>query len=187
MGSRAEIWHTDPATLRDIVLERTAVEDRLAGCPPLERVWLLSLLGRDEEALTEGQTLLAGSQDRFKPLLVLAQVYQRQYRWHEAAQLHEEALRRSAGASSMKPDTGTLRQNSNGPATCTGPLDGTTWPRCPGRPCSVPAIFTIPAEPQRPYTCREQRDLRAGTKAGVGKIELILRKRWLRLNPCDGK
>ncbi|WP_240987090.1 tetratricopeptide repeat protein [Arthrobacter sp. Soil736] len=93
MGSGAEIWRTDPATLRDVVLDRKAVEGRLGGCPPLERVWLLSLLGRDKEALDEGWKLLADAGDRFKPLLVLAQVYQRQYRWHEAAQLQEEALR----------------------------------------------------------------------------------------------
>ena len=59
----------------------------------MERVWLLSLLGRDEEALSEGFKLLADSRDRFKPLLVLAQVYQRQYRWHDAARFQEEALR----------------------------------------------------------------------------------------------
>jgi tetratricopeptide (TPR) repeat protein len=66
---------------------------RLAGCPPLERVWFLALLDRDEEALDEGLRLLAESRDRLKPLLVLAQVYQRSYRWHEAARLQEEALR----------------------------------------------------------------------------------------------
>ena len=93
MSSGAEIWRTDPATLRDVVLDRNAVEERLGGCPPLERVWLLSLLGRDEEALSEGFKLLADSRDRFKPLLVLAQVYQRQYRWHDAARFQEEALR----------------------------------------------------------------------------------------------
>jgi hypothetical protein len=45
-----------------------------------------------DEALTEGRTLLAESVDRFKPLLVVAQVYQHTYRWHEAARLQEEAL-----------------------------------------------------------------------------------------------
>jgi tetratricopeptide (TPR) repeat protein len=93
MGSTTEFWRTDPATLRDVVLDRTAVEDRLADCPNLERVWLLSLLGRDDEALNEGRKLLVDSPDPFKPLLVLAQVYQRQYRRHQAARLHEEALR----------------------------------------------------------------------------------------------
>lgn len=93
MSSGPKIWRTDPATLRDVVLDRNAMEDRLGDCPPLERVWFLSLLGRDEEALEEGRKLLAESRDTLKPLLVLAQVYQRQYRWHEAGQLQEQALR----------------------------------------------------------------------------------------------
>jgi tetratricopeptide (TPR) repeat protein len=96
MGSQAEIWRTDPATLRDVLLDRAAVESRLEGCPALERVWMLSLLGRDEEAVAAGLRLLADSQDRFRPLLVLAQAYRRQYRWHEAAKLHEDALRMAA-------------------------------------------------------------------------------------------
>ena len=93
MGGGSEIWRTDPGTLRDVLLDRAAVESRLEGCPPLERVWILSLLGRDEEAVAEGRRLLTDSRDRFRPLLVLAQAYQRQYKWHKAAQLHEEALR----------------------------------------------------------------------------------------------
>lgn len=93
MGSEAEIWRTDPGTLRDVPLDRAAVEDRLEGSPALERVWILSLLGRDKEAVAAGRVLLADSQDRFRPLLVLAHAYQRQYRWHKAAKLQEEALR----------------------------------------------------------------------------------------------
>ncbi|WP_234754151.1 hypothetical protein [Arthrobacter ramosus] len=92
MGSEAEIWRTDPATLGDVILDRAAVESQLDGCPALERVWILSLLGRDREAVAEGRRLLEDSQDRFRALLVLAHAYQRQYRWHDAALLHEEAL-----------------------------------------------------------------------------------------------
>jgi tetratricopeptide (TPR) repeat protein len=95
VGSEAEIWRTDPVTLRDVPLDRAAVESRLAGCPAPERVWILSLLGRDEEAVAEGRVLLADSPDRFRPLLVLAHAYQRQYRWHKAAKLQEQALRLS--------------------------------------------------------------------------------------------
>lgn len=93
VDSKARIWRTDPATLRNVLLDPGAVEDRLQECPPLERVWILTLLGRDEEALAAGRRLLAESPDRFRPLLVLAQAHQRQYQWHEAAHLHEEALR----------------------------------------------------------------------------------------------
>lgn len=89
----AEIWRFDPGTLRDVLLDRAAAECRLEECPPLERVWLLSLLGRDEEAIREGNRLLALSHDRIRPLLALGHAHQRQYRWREAARLHEEALR----------------------------------------------------------------------------------------------
>lgn len=30
VGSERQIWHTDPATLRDVVLDRSSVEARLA-------------------------------------------------------------------------------------------------------------------------------------------------------------
>jgi len=93
LGSEAEIWRTDPNTLRDVLLDRAAVEDRLQECPALERVWILSLLGRDQEAVADGRRLLSESSDRFRPLLVLAQAYLRQYQWHQAAILQEEALR----------------------------------------------------------------------------------------------
>lgn len=92
-GTREEIWVMDPATLRDVVLDRDAMEARLGDCTALERVWILSLLGREEESLTEGLALLAASRDRLRPLLVVAQAYQRRYQWHQAARLHEEALR----------------------------------------------------------------------------------------------
>lgn len=53
----------------------------------------MALLGRDAEALDEGFKLLPESPDRRELLLVLAQINQRQYRWHDAAVLHEKALR----------------------------------------------------------------------------------------------
>lgn len=95
MEAEESIWRTDTATLRDVVLDRNAMETSLTGCTGLERVWVLSLLGRHEEAVTEGQALLASSKDRFQPLLVLARAYQRMYRWHDAARLQEQALRLS--------------------------------------------------------------------------------------------
>ena len=78
--------------MRDVVLDRETAETKLEDCTPLERVWILALLDRFDEAQREGLALLAESKDRFTPLLVLAQVYQRSYRWHEAARLQEEAL-----------------------------------------------------------------------------------------------
>lgn len=93
VGDEAAIWRVDPATLRDVVVDRAMLEKRLDGCTELERIWILSVLGREQEAVAEGRLLLAHSRDRFRPLLVLAYAYQRQYRWHKAAKLHEEALR----------------------------------------------------------------------------------------------
>ncbi|MFJ6535619.1 hypothetical protein ACIQH5_05270 [Paenarthrobacter sp. NPDC091711] len=94
MEDTASLWRTDPATFRDVVINRQALEAALAGdCPPVERVRYLALLGRDAEALDEGFKLLPDSPDRRELLLVLAQINQRQYRWHDAAVLHEKALR----------------------------------------------------------------------------------------------
>jgi tetratricopeptide (TPR) repeat protein len=80
-------------TLRDTALDLDAVVRRLQGCSALERVWLLGLLGRSDEAAEHGQVLLTRAVNKFHPLLVLARVYQCQYRWQEAARLQEEALR----------------------------------------------------------------------------------------------
>jgi tetratricopeptide (TPR) repeat protein len=92
MADNSRLWQTDPASMRDVVLDREALESKLQDCTALERVWILALLDRNEAALREGLALLRESQDRFTPLLALAQVYQRSYRWHEAARLQEEAL-----------------------------------------------------------------------------------------------
>jgi tetratricopeptide (TPR) repeat protein len=92
MADNSRLWRTGTATMRDVVLDREALGSKLQDCTPLERVWILALLDRNEAALREGLALLAESQDRFTPLLVVAQVYQRSYRWHEAARLQEEAL-----------------------------------------------------------------------------------------------
>ncbi|WP_139186304.1 hypothetical protein [Arthrobacter subterraneus] len=41
-----DIWRTDPVTLRDVVLDREAMERRLMQCPALERIWIFCLLDR---------------------------------------------------------------------------------------------------------------------------------------------
>lgn len=93
MNDTSGFWRTDPATFRDVVLDPRALQRALADdCPPTERVQFLALLDRESEALQEGFRLLDEYSDRGELLLLLAQVFQRQYRWHEAAQLQEEAL-----------------------------------------------------------------------------------------------
>jgi tetratricopeptide (TPR) repeat protein len=85
-------WRTDPASLREVIDDPQMFIDQLPAAPPLERVWILGMVGRLEEAALEGEAILAASSNRFRPLLMLAQVYQRQYRWPDAAKLQEEAL-----------------------------------------------------------------------------------------------
>lgn len=93
MKDTSQYWRTDLDTLRDVVVDRNELEKALSNdCPPLERVRCLALLDRETEGLQEGFRLLAGSPNKIEPLLVVAQVFQRQYRWYEAAQLQEEAL-----------------------------------------------------------------------------------------------
>lgn len=93
MKDVSEAWRVDPATLRDVALDPEALEDALANSPsPSERVRFLALLNRENQALREGFKLLDSAPDRGEVLLALALVFQRQYRWHEAAVLQEEAL-----------------------------------------------------------------------------------------------
>jgi tetratricopeptide (TPR) repeat protein len=93
MKNSAEVWRTDPSTLRDVILDAQAARERLPVCPTPERLLLLALLGQKEQALEEGFNLLDRSAERFEVLLVLAKILQREHRWHEAAQLQEQALR----------------------------------------------------------------------------------------------
>lgn len=95
MTRNKKAWRTDPASLHEVVDDPQIFRDRLPKAPALERVWILGMLGRLDEAASEGETLLAAAPHRFRPLLILAQVYQRQYRWHEAARQQEEALQRA--------------------------------------------------------------------------------------------
>lgn len=93
MRDISEAWHTDPVTLRHVALDPGALESALGkDVALLDRVRYLALLNRDSEALREGLRLLEDSPDRAELLLILAQVFHRQYRWHEAAVMQEEAL-----------------------------------------------------------------------------------------------
>ena len=93
MRDISDAWHTDPVTLRDVALDPEALESALANdVTLLERVRYLALLNRGSDALREGLRQQEDSPDRTELLLVLAQVFHRQHRWHEAAVLQEEAL-----------------------------------------------------------------------------------------------
>lgn len=136
MEHQERIWFVDPATLRDMVVDKDAMEARLEDCTDLERVWVLSLLGRGEEAVNEAQQLLATSTDPFRALLVLAYAYQRLYRWRALPRcrngpsaLHarnsgkpRSAIRSGVGFST-RVSTSRPRPSSSGLLTCSKPPD----------------------------------------------------------------
>ena len=90
-------WHIDPETLRDHSDDPEALAVEVETADRADRVWMLRRLGLLDEARTEGIALLGMANDRFRPLLLLADVY----RWLDcydiAAQLQREALTLSAG------------------------------------------------------------------------------------------
>ena len=93
MDNAHQLWRTDPATLRDYIVDTAAARARIAVCPVPEKLRLMALLGHEEQALEEGLPLLKASADPLEVLLVLAGILQHQYRWVEAARLQEQALR----------------------------------------------------------------------------------------------
>lgn len=93
MDNAQQLWRTDPATLRDYIVDAAAARARIPVCPDPEKLWLMTLLGQEEQALEEGFALLESSTEPLELLLVLAGILQRRYRWGDAARLHEQALR----------------------------------------------------------------------------------------------
>ena len=91
------LWHIDHATLRDVCNDAVALEAELATAEPLERIWMLRLLGRLDEAREEGIAALRKSSDRFRPLLLLADVYRWLDSFDIAAPLQREALNLAVG------------------------------------------------------------------------------------------
>lgn len=92
MAPSDDIWDIHPGAQPGTVADPETLAGRLQSCSALERVWILALLGRGDEAVEEGQTLLVGSTNRLPSMLVIAHVFQSQHRWQEAARLQEEAL-----------------------------------------------------------------------------------------------
>ena len=72
MDNVQQLWLTDPATLRDYIPNPAAARERLAACPVPDRLWLMALLGQEDQALEEGFNLLKNSSERLEILLVLA-------------------------------------------------------------------------------------------------------------------
>lgn len=85
-------WHFDPVTLREVVDDREGALRELTRAEGGDRVWLLRLLGRVDEARSLGEELLAAAADPFRPLLLLADVLCAQQDYDGARSLQERAL-----------------------------------------------------------------------------------------------
>ncbi|MCW2133401.1 hypothetical protein [Arthrobacter sp. VKM Ac-2550] len=92
-AATGQIWALDPASLHEVLLDPEAALAQVKEGSPLERIWALRLLGCLDQAAIEAEDLLAGADYRFGPLLLLAHIYQCQYRWEEASWLQGEAVR----------------------------------------------------------------------------------------------
>jgi tetratricopeptide (TPR) repeat protein len=84
-------WHIDPETLREVVDDREALEQQLVKASPLDQVWMLRILGRLSEAERIGREQLDAATDRWRPLLLLADVRRWQGSLDEATSLQDEA------------------------------------------------------------------------------------------------
>lgn len=86
-----DAWHLDPLTLREVIDNRGALEAALDEATPVDRVWLLRVLGRVDAAVAEGDFLLAGTSG-WRDVLVVAHAYQWRGDFARAAQLQLRAL-----------------------------------------------------------------------------------------------
>lgn len=87
----ADAWHIDPVTLRDVADDRPALEAALIDAAPPDRVFLLRILGRVDQAIAEGEKLLAGACD-WRTLLLVAHAYEWNGEFARAAALQRRAL-----------------------------------------------------------------------------------------------
>lgn len=88
-------WHLDSSSLREVVDDGAALEERLAAAGDLERIWLLRLLGRLDEARAAGETVLdeaPQAPERWRALPLLADVCAYQEDHVEAERLQVESL-----------------------------------------------------------------------------------------------
>jgi len=93
-------WAIDPAGLRAVLTDRRRVDAALRRADPAQRLFLLGLLGQAQQALTEGQRLLAEpatSADPWLLLLRMADLHCQQSDFAAAEQRHQQAWRHALG------------------------------------------------------------------------------------------
>ncbi len=89
-------WIIDPDTLGPVVTDRRGVEASLAGADPVERLFLLPLLGQLDRAMSEADRLLADPQVRQDPwqvLLLVGELHRASADPEQAERVQTEAWR----------------------------------------------------------------------------------------------
>lgn len=98
-------WRLDPDLMRPVLTDRVRAEAALLAAGPLDRLVLLPLLGRVEQALAEAEELLPVQSDPWRLLLLTADLHRWQHRFDRAAELQanawQQALSRDRQASTL--------------------------------------------------------------------------------------
>ena len=87
-------WQMDPIMLRPVLTDRRIVEATLAEANPADRLFLLPLLGRVDEAMDEARELLATEpvrEDPWRVLLLTAELHRWRHELDQAEQLQTAA------------------------------------------------------------------------------------------------
>lgn len=93
-------WAVDPSSLREVLTDRRRVEQALPGAEPVQRLFLLGLLGQTEQGLAEGRRLLdepAIGTDPWLVLLRLADLLCQRADFAGAERCHHVAWRHALG------------------------------------------------------------------------------------------
>ncbi len=93
-------WAIDPSSLREVLTDRRHVEQALSRAEPVDRLFLLGLLGQPEQGLAEGRRLLdepAISADPWQLLLRLADLHCLLADFTAAERCHQAAWRHALG------------------------------------------------------------------------------------------
>ncbi|MEP6562931.1 MAG: hypothetical protein ABJD68_17865, partial [Nakamurella sp.] len=90
-------WHIDPISLREVLDDLPVAESAMATADATERIWLLILLHRIDQASAEGEAMMTATADPFRSSMLLAQAYQRAGRFDDARRLQSAILLTTTG------------------------------------------------------------------------------------------